>query len=267
MPVPLAPLSRRRVPALAALLLALLPACAAGARLRIPRSARQLVVVSSPTAVPPGDQSVATMRAYARVSERSRWRLVFGPWATETGRGHLIAATRRREGDHATPIGVFGFGHSLYGTAADPGGLHYRYHRLVCGDWWDEDPRSPLYNRFVHLPCGVTPPFGGNSEALWTATLAYRYFAVIDFNTDPIRGGPVAPGSGIFLHSWVYSSTDGCVALPVSRELALLRWLRPSRRPVIEIGTDARLAPLRRPRALRMAARDAPRTAAGSRAP
>ena len=238
----------RRAPALATLLLVLLPASAAGARLRIPGSARQLVVVSSPTAVPPGDQSIATMRAYARVSERSRWHLVLGPWATETGRGHLISAARRREGDHATPTGVFGFGQTLYGTAADPGGLHYRYHRLVCGDWWDEDPRSPLYNRFVHLPCGAAPPFAGNSEALWTATLAYRYFAVIDFNIDPILRGPAAPGSGIFLHSWVYASTDGCVALPVSRELALLRWLRPSRRPVIEIGTDAQLAPQRTPR-------------------
>ena len=43
----------------------------------------------------------------------------------------------------------------IYGNEPDPGGLRYRYHRLVCGDWWDEDPYSPRYNHFVHVPCGV----------------------------------------------------------------------------------------------------------------
>ncbi len=226
----------------AAMLVAAGPASAA--RLTIPRRARELVVVSSPTVDPPGAQSLATLRAYVRATQASRWRLVFGPWASETGSGHLIAAARRHEGDRATPIGVFGFGHTIYGTDPDPGALHYRYHRLVCGDWWDEDPYSRLYNRFVHLPCGVAPSFGGGSEALWTETLAYPYFAVIDFNIGPIRGGAGATGSGIFLHSWIDAATQGCVALPARRLLGLLRWLRPSRHPVIEIGTDAQLAPL-----------------------
>lgn len=215
---------------------------AGAARLRIPRRARELVVVSSATTDPRGN--IATLRAYARKPHGASWKLVFGPWATETGSGHLVAARQRREGDLATPIGVFGFGYTIYGTAADPGGLHYRYHRLRCGDWWDEDPYSALYNRFVHLPCGVSPGFGGDSEALWTETLAYPYFAVIDFNTGPIRRGKGAPGSGIFLHSWMAAATEGCVALPVARLLALLRWLRPGAHPVVEIGTTAKLARL-----------------------
>jgi L,D-peptidoglycan transpeptidase YkuD (ErfK/YbiS/YcfS/YnhG family) len=215
---------------------------AGAARLRIPARARELVVVSSETAEPPGSQSIARLSAYARGPRSSRWRLVFGPWASETGSGHLIAAARRREGDHATPTGVFNFGHTIYGVDPDPGGLHYRYHRLVCGDWWDEDPYSALYNRFTHVPCGVAPSFGGDSEALWTEQLAYAYFAVIDFNIGPIRGGSAAPGSGIFLHGWVDAATEGCVALAPARLLTVLRWLRPSRQPVIEIGTRAELA-------------------------
>jgi L,D-peptidoglycan transpeptidase YkuD (ErfK/YbiS/YcfS/YnhG family) len=214
-------------------------------RLRIPAQADELVIVSSPTANPAGAQSIATLRAYTRRAHGRHWRLVFGPWAAETGSGHLIAAGRRREGDHATPIGVFSFGHTIYGTRPDPGGLHYRYRRLVCGDWWDEDPYSPLYNRFVHVPCGITPGFLPGSEALWTEGLAYPYFALIDFNIGPIQRGTEAPGSAIFLHSWVYAATEGCVALPVSRLLAVLRWLRPSQHPMIEIGTDAELASLR----------------------
>ncbi|HWE59464.1 MAG TPA: L,D-transpeptidase family protein [Solirubrobacteraceae bacterium] len=234
-----------RIGAATTILLLALAASASAERLAIPRRARELVVVSSPTTDPPGSQRLATLGAYARAPRSARWRLVFGPWATETGSGRLVPAAKRREGDHATPIGVFSFGHTIYGTEADPGALHYPYRRLSCGDWWDEDPYSALYNRFVHVPCGASPGFGGDSEALWTETLAYRYFAVIDFDIGPTRGGSGAIGSGIFMHSWVYAATAGCVALPVTRLLEVLRWLRPSQHPVIEIGTDAELARLR----------------------
>ncbi|MGH2883615.1 MAG: hypothetical protein ACRDPA_13115, partial [Solirubrobacteraceae bacterium] len=108
--------------------------------------------------------------------------------------------------------------------------------RLVCGDWWDEDPYSPQYNRFVHVSCGVTPVFASRSEALWTETTAYPYFAVAQFNLDPVRGGANAPGSGIFLHSWVGGATQGCLALRERQLLRVLSWLRPSAHPVIEIG-------------------------------
>jgi L,D-peptidoglycan transpeptidase YkuD (ErfK/YbiS/YcfS/YnhG family) len=215
---------------------------ASGARLRIPLTARQLVVVASATSDPP--DYLATLRVYRRSGPHAPWRQVLGPWIAETGSGHLIAGAERREGDHATPIGVYGFGATIYGNRADPSGLHYRYHRLVCGDWWDEDPYSSSYNRFVHVRCGVTPSFAAWSEPLWTETLAYPYLAVIDFNTDPLHSGATAPGSGIFLHAWLSAATEGCVALPVPRLLAVLRWLRPSQHPAIEIGTRADLARL-----------------------
>jgi len=217
---------------------------AQGLQLTIPRHARQLVVVSRATAQPTDGRSLATLRAYVRAARGRQWRLVFGPWDAAIGSGGLVAASRRREGDRATPVGIFGFGHTIYGTDPDPRGLHYHYHRLACGDWWDEDPSSALYNRFVHVPCGASPGFRGDSEALWTATLAYRYFVPIDFNIGPIRRGLGATGSAIFLHSWTGAATAGCVALPVMRLLRLLRWLRPSERPVIEMGPKAELASL-----------------------
>jgi L,D-peptidoglycan transpeptidase YkuD (ErfK/YbiS/YcfS/YnhG family) len=207
-----------------------------GIRVRIPRSADQLIVVSSPTADPPGPGYLATLRTFERAGPRSRWRPVFPAWPAETGSGHLRAV--RREGDDATPIGVFGIGATMYGNRPNPGGLHYAYHRLKCGDWWDEDPYSPRYNRFVHLPCAVTPGFASRSEPLWTETAAYPYFAVIQFNTSPVVSGTHAPGSGIFMHSWVGSATQGCVALPEAQLLKVLRWLTPSAHPVIEIATD-----------------------------
>ena len=166
---------------------------------------------------------------------------MLGSWPAETGYGHLNA--RRHEGDGSTPIGVFGIGAEMYGTDPDPGGLHYTYHHVVCGDWWDEDPFSRQYNRLVHVRCGTAPPFGGDSEPLWRSPGAYRYFAFLRFNVDPVVRGLHAPGSAIFLHSWVGGATAGCVALGPARLLRVLRWLRPALHPVIEIGTDPQVTP------------------------
>lgn len=212
-------------------------------RLVIPASADQLIVVSSPTDDPSPPGYLASFRTYERAGRGSPWRPVFGTWRAETGSGHLLAAAIRREGDHATPIGVFGFGRTMYGNEQNPGGLHYAYHRLVCGDWWDEDPYSRHYNHFVHVRCGLTPTFAPWSEPLWTETVAYPYFAVTQFNMNPVRAGANALGSGIFLHSWVGGATEGCVALPKPRLLEVLRWLKPSAHPVIEIGTNAQVGP------------------------
>jgi L,D-peptidoglycan transpeptidase YkuD (ErfK/YbiS/YcfS/YnhG family) len=196
----------------------------------VPDSSRQLIVVTAPHA----SATAGTLTAERRSGPGARWRRVLGPWPAELGRNGLSA--HRREGDGTTPLGIFAIAHTLYGNAPRPRGLRERYRRLGCGDWWDEDPGSPRYNRFVVMPCGVTPAFAPGSEALWTERVAYPYFAVIDFNVHPIRRGRRAPGSGMFVHSWIGEPTAGCVAIHRPRLLSLLRWLAPSRRPVIEIS-------------------------------
>ena len=156
------------------------------------------------------------------------WRRVAGPWAADLGRSGL--SSHKREGDGTTPTGTYRFGETVYGIAPNPG-VRFRYHRLVCGDWWDEDTSSPTYNTFRHVACGARPSFGGSSEALWQTTPQYRYFAVIDYNASPVVPGR---GSAIFLHV-AAGSTAGCVSLPERRLVQLLRWLRPAARPVISI--------------------------------
>jgi L,D-peptidoglycan transpeptidase YkuD (ErfK/YbiS/YcfS/YnhG family) len=203
----------------------------------IPAASRQLIVVASPGYRPP--DFLASFRSFQRVNASSPWRPAFPAWQAEIGEGEL--RNIRREGDHATPTGVYPFGLTMYGNEPDPGGLHETYHRLVCGDWWDEDPYSAQYNRFVHVGCGSNPAFAAWSEALWTETRAYPYFAVIDYNDDPTVPGPDAPGSGIFLHAWMEGPTEGCVALHLPDLLHILRWLEPADHPVIEIGTDAEI--------------------------
>lgn len=182
----------------------------------------QLVTVQAPARATTGSLSL-----WAR--QGSCWRRVAGPWTARLGRAGI--SSHKREGDGTTPAGTFALGATAYGIAPDPG-LRLRYHRLACGDWWDEDPASPTYNTFRHVRCGTAPPFGGGSEALWRISPQYRYFAVIDYNARPVVPGR---GSAIFLHV-ALGATAGCVSLPESRLLRLLRWLRPAGHPRIRIS-------------------------------
>jgi L,D-peptidoglycan transpeptidase YkuD (ErfK/YbiS/YcfS/YnhG family) len=165
--------------------------------------------------------SAASARTtYAVVTLTSCGKTVAGPWRARVGRSGLSAD--HREGDGTTPLGTFRIGPIVYGLDPDPG-LRFRYHRLTCGDWWDEDPSSPTYNEFRHLACGTKPPFGGASEPLWRATVAYRLFAVLEFNVARVPGR----GSAMFLHVDTGHATNGCVSLPQPQLVRVLRWLRP----------------------------------------
>jgi L,D-peptidoglycan transpeptidase YkuD (ErfK/YbiS/YcfS/YnhG family) len=164
------------------------------------------------------------------------WLAAAGPWTAWLGQRGVSA--NKREGDRTTPAGAFGIGAVMFGMAPNPG-VGYAYHRIVCGDWWVEDPASPFYNRFRHVQCGSKPPFRVTSEDLSRSPTAYRHFAVIRYNADPVVPGR---GSGIFLHASTGRPTLGCVSLPVAQLVATLRWLRPGSRPLIVIGTTAQIA-------------------------
>jgi L,D-peptidoglycan transpeptidase YkuD (ErfK/YbiS/YcfS/YnhG family) len=157
------------------------------------------------------------------------WRAAAGPWTAWLGQRGVSPS--KREGDRTTPTGTFGNGRVMYGIAANPG-VRYAYHRIACGDWWVEDPASPYYNRFRHVPCGSSPPFRVTSEDLSRSPTAYRHLAVIAYNTRPVVPGR---GSGIFLHASTGRPTLGCVSLPLPQLLTTLRWLRPASKPVIVI--------------------------------
>ena len=145
-----------------------------------------------------------------------------------------MSATRH-EGDGTTPVGSFGIAPTMYGNAPDPG-VRFRYHRLVCGDWWNEDPTSATYNSFQHVPCGRRPAFWNGSEGMWQQTRAYAHVAVVEFNMRPAVPGR---GSGIFLHVRTDRATNGCVSLARADLTRVLRWLRPAAKPRIVIGTRA----------------------------
>lgn len=175
-----------------------------------------------------------TLRLWRRVGRC--WRAAAGPWTAWLGQRGVSA--NKHEGDRTTPAGSFGIGRVMYGIAANPG-VSYAYRRIVCGDWWVEDPSSRYYNRFRHVPCGSSPPFRVTSEDLSRSPTAYRHFAFIRYNAEPVVPGR---GSGIFLHASTGRPTLGCVSLPLPHLVAVLRWLRPVSKPLIVIGAAAEIS-------------------------
>jgi L,D-peptidoglycan transpeptidase YkuD (ErfK/YbiS/YcfS/YnhG family) len=202
-------------------------ACASppGAPPAATRGSSQLVTVTASHA----RATVATVRLWRR-DAGGCWTAAAGPWTAHLGRNGVSSV--RREGDGTTPAGVYGLGPVIYGNGPDPG-VRFRYERLRCGDWWDESPSSPTYNRFVRLRCGLRPAFAGAGDGLWRSPRAYRHLVVVEFNVDPVVPGR---GSGIFIHVDRGEPTSGCVSLPLPRLVALLRWLRPGLAPLVAIG-------------------------------
>ena len=191
-------------------------------------SATQLITVVSARA----RSTTGSLRLWRKSGEC--WIAVDGPWTSHLGRNGV--SETKREGDMTTPAGAFGIQPVMYGVGPNPG-ARYRYHRIVCGDWWVEDSRSPFYNRFHHVRCGTKPPFRITSEDMSRSPISYRYLAVLDYNTHPIVPGR---GSGIFLHiSASGRPTLGCVSLPRAQLVTVLRWLDPAGSPQIVIGTAA----------------------------
>jgi L,D-peptidoglycan transpeptidase YkuD (ErfK/YbiS/YcfS/YnhG family) len=199
-------------------------------RLRTTDGAGQLITVEADSF----QTSVAEVSLWQR--DGSCWEQAGGPWTGLIGENGF--SNHHREGDGTTPTGIYRIGPVVYGNAPNPG-FRGSYHRLVCGDWWDEDPTSSGYNTFQHVPCGGSPPFGGDSEALWTETTYYPSFAVVEYNAHPVV--PYA-GSAIFVHADTGSATTGCVSIPLSELDVFLRWLDLSRLPTIAMAPASELA-------------------------
>lgn len=218
---------------LASLLAALTAACPSNLAndLRTQPAATQLITVAAPAT----GSTHASLRLWRR--DGSCWVAAGGPYAARVGRKGVSA--NRREGDGTTPAGTFRIHPTMYGTEPDPG-VRFRYVRIRCGDWWNEDPASTTYNSFQRVGCGVAPPFRTtNADGMWRNRTAYPHLAVVEFNMRPTVPGR---GSGIFLHAQTGNATNGCISLRRAELRRVLRWLRPGARPHIAIGTRAQLS-------------------------
>ena len=182
------------------------PAAACG----VPRGVRaaQVLVVQ-------GSGTAARVTACARTASGGYVRAL-GPYRGHVGRAGVAPAGAKREGDGRTPRGTFAL-RGGFGTAAAPGtALHWM--RVTARDVWVDDPRSRLYNTHQVLPAR-----GRWRSAERLRIAAYEYAQVIGYN-EARRPGL---GSAIFLHVDTGRPTAGCVSLPRSALLRVLRWQRP----------------------------------------
>lgn len=136
------------------------------------------------------------------------------------GKGGLIAAADKREGDGASPIGIWPIRGVLLrpDRVALPAGLQLPWRWLRPDDGWSDDVGDPVYNRPVRHPHAFS------AERLWRDDGLYDAIAVLGYNdAAPVAG----QGSAIFLHCWRDgATTEGCVAVARAALLALLPALR-----------------------------------------
>ena len=149
--------------------------------------------------------SVITVHARALGDQRG-W-LAAGPlrWACALGRGGRQAL--KREGDGATPIGVWPLRRVLYRAdrVARPR-TSLPVSLIRPHDGWCDDPRDRNYD------CPVRLPYPASHERLWRDDHLYDIVVVLGYSDGPrIRGR----GSAIFMHLAApdFTPTAGCIAL------------------------------------------------------
>ena len=123
----------------------------------------------------------------------------------------------KKEGDKATPAGVYSFD-LAFGLLEDPGSV-LPYHQIVQGDIWVDDPASAYYNRLVN-----------------TSSPYYNYALNLTYNADCVPG----EGSAIFLHCFMdssYKGSSGCICLPQERMEELIKNVTSDTKIVI-VGSD-----------------------------
>jgi L,D-peptidoglycan transpeptidase YkuD (ErfK/YbiS/YcfS/YnhG family) len=133
------------------------------------------------------------------------------------GRGGIVPARDKCEGDGATPAGRWPMRAVLFradrlGEIVTP--LASR--ELSPDDGWCDDPADPAYNRPVRLP------YRAHCEPLWRADHVYDVIVPLGYNDDPVLPGH---GSAIFLHLArpAFTPTAGCIALALADLRAVLR--------------------------------------------
>ncbi|HEX5262820.1 MAG TPA: L,D-transpeptidase family protein [Phenylobacterium sp.] len=123
------------------------------------------------------------------------------------GKAGLKPAAEKREGDLASPIGVWPIRRVLYRPDRGPRPqTALPLAALAPEDGWCDAPGDPDYNRPIKLP------HAASFERMWREDGLYDLVVVLGHNDDPPRP-PM--GSCIFLHLARdgYAPTEGCVAV------------------------------------------------------
>ena len=137
------------------------------------------------------------------------------------GKGGLKLAADKREGDGASPVGLWALRRVLWRPDRGPQpvtGLPVL--PIALDDGWCDASGDPLYNRPVKLP------YPASAEHMWREDHLYDIVVILGHNDDPVVNGM---GSAIFMHLARpdYGPTAGCVALDRDNLADLLAMAKP----------------------------------------
>ena len=191
-------------------------------RLKNLYDSRQVIVVTNTS----WSSTYATLETFEKRADGS-WRRVHGPWTARLGRNGF--GSPKREGDGQTPVGTYR-AVAMFGVNASPG-VRFTWHRMDRYDVWVDDSNSAYYNLHKRRPANGR---WTSAESLYQPT-PYAYAAVIGYNMARTPG----KGSAIFFHVGTGGATAGCVSLPASQVVAVLRWLDPAKKPRFVLGPES----------------------------
>jgi L,D-peptidoglycan transpeptidase YkuD (ErfK/YbiS/YcfS/YnhG family) len=137
------------------------------------------------------------------------------------GRGGVLPAADKCEGDGATPLGLWPIRGVLLrpDRVALPAELALPWRWIRPGDGWSDDPADPAYNRPVRHPHAFS------AERMWREDGLYDVVVVLGHNDAPPVPGR---GSAIFFHCWRdAATTEGCLGIARDALLGLLPLLAP----------------------------------------
>jgi len=143
------------------------------------------------------------------------------------GRSGVIATPLKREGDGATPAGVWTLRQVLWRADRMPRpATRLTAAPIEHNAGWCDSRGDPAYNRPVRLP------YPASAESLWRDDHLYDVIVVLGYNDAPVNDGA---GSAIFLHVARpdYGPTEGCVALSTPHLLEVLTLAAPGARLLV----------------------------------
>jgi len=185
--------------------------------------ATQLVLVSPKTM----SSHTASLKRFERAGPSAPWFSAGSPlpavvgrsgirWAWNSGALHQGKGPIKKEGDGATPAGIFLVGAPFgFEPAALPGYVRLKAGRQFCV----REPEAPSYNTIVE-----PKPAKLAAEDMGAIGL-YKRGLFIEYPANGAKRG----GSCIFIHVWrtPLSGTSGCVASAEENIVALQSWVRP----------------------------------------
>lgn len=139
-----------------------------------------------------------------------------GGFAARCAFGRGGVRNGKREGDGATPAGIWPLRRALFRPDREPPpATKLPLTAIAPDDGWCDDPADPAYNR------PMKHPYAASAERMWREDRLYDLVIVLGHNDAPVLPGA---GSAVFLHLAKpdFGPTEGCIAVARSDFLVLL---------------------------------------------